>query len=105
MDAMLFTAETSHFDRSALKADVPKNMDIMLVTADTSHFERSALNSDLREKMNAILVLASTSQSPIGPWASLEQSPIGELSIHSSTASRSWSADSGLNAPATSVGK
>jgi len=40
---MVVTAETSHEERSWLKAGALKNMNLMMVTAKTFHFERSWL--------------------------------------------------------------
>ena len=105
MYLMLVTADTSHCDRSWLKADAPENMDLMLVTADTSHFDNSWLKADAHQNMSLILVTAETSQSPIGPCGPWEQSPIGDILIHSSTAPRSSSLDSGLDAAEISVRK
>ena len=64
----------------------------------TSHFDRSWLNLDAPENMVAMSVTADTSQSPIDPCGLSEQFPIGDVLIHSLTASRSSSLDSGLNA-------
>ena len=95
---MFVTADTSHFDRSWLKADARENMDAMLVTADTRHFDRSWLNSDAPENMDIMLVTADTSQSPIDPCGPSEQSPVGDISTHFLTAAWSCSVDCGLNA-------
>ena len=46
INAMLFTLDTSHFERSALNDVAPSNMAPMLVTLDTSHFERSPLKDE-----------------------------------------------------------
>ena len=86
MPPMLVTADTSHLDRSWLKADAYENMFPMLVAADTSHFERSWLKSDAPMNVALITVTAETSQPWIDPCDPLEQSPIGEMFIHSSTA-------------------
>ena len=45
MQFMFVTLDTSHFERSALKAWQPANMPPMLVTRETSHLERSALKA------------------------------------------------------------
>ena len=105
MLSMSVTADTSHFDRSWLKDDARRNMYPISVTADTSHFDKSWLKAEARENMAAISVIADTSQSPIGPCGPLEQSPIGESLMHSLTAARSCSADSGLNAAAVRTSK
>jgi len=44
MPCMLFTLDTSHFERSLFKDFTGKNRECMSVTLDTSHFERSLLN-------------------------------------------------------------
>ena len=46
MDSMLVTADTSHVDKSWLKAQAYENMNAMLVTVDTSHFDRSWLKAE-----------------------------------------------------------
>ena len=62
MFLMSLTADTSHFDRSWLKAEAPLNMSAMSVTADTSHFDRSWLKSEASENMSLISVTPETSQ-------------------------------------------
>ena len=61
-------------------------MDLMLVTADTSHFDKSWLKADAPMNVALITVTAETSQSLIDPCAPSEQSPIGEIFMHSLTA-------------------
>jgi len=46
MYLMSVTAETSHAERSWLKAEAPMNMKPMSVTAETSHAERSWLKAE-----------------------------------------------------------
>ena len=77
----------------------------MSVTADTSHFDRSWLKADARKNMSSISVTADTSQSPIGPCGPSEQSPIGEYLMHLFTASLNSSLDCGLNAAVVRVRK
>ena len=95
---MLVTADTSHLDRSWLKADAYENMLPMLVAADTSHFDRSWLKADAPLNVALITVTAETSQSWIDPCSPSEQSPIGEMFMHSLTADWSCSLDCGVNA-------
>ena len=45
MEFMLVTLDTSHADRSELKASAPLNMKSMLVTLDTFHADRSELKA------------------------------------------------------------
>ena len=51
MNRIPVTADTSHFDRSWLKADASENICAMLMTADTPHFDRSWLKANASENM------------------------------------------------------
>ena len=95
---MLVTAETSHFDKSWLKADAPENMNPIFKTAATSHFDRSWLKADAPANRSSMSVMADTSQSAIGPYN--KESPLGDSLMHSLTAVLSVSLDSGRNAAA-----
>ena len=101
---MLVTAETSQSDRSWLKARARLNISAILVTADTSHFDRSWLKSEASENTLPIVVTPETSQCAIDPYGPSEQSPIGDVLIHSLTAYCSCCSYSGLNAAVVRVG-
>ena len=60
------TAETSHAERSWLKAEAPASMQPISVTAETSHAERSWLKAVREKNMSYISVTAETSHAPIG---------------------------------------
>ena len=73
-------------------------------TADTSHFDRSWLKAEAFQNIIPISVTCETSQSAIGPRADpSSQSPIGDSLIHILTAAWSFSLDFGLNAPVAGV--
>ena len=75
----------------------------MLVTADTSHFERSWLKADAPKNMSCMLVTADTSQAPMGPCELEEQSPTAELFRQVYLASLSSFSDFGANPDSTVV--
>ena len=97
------TPDTSHFDRSWLKAEAPWNMAPMSVTADTSHFDRSWLKADALQNMRRMVVTADTSQAPMGPCELEEQSPTAELFRQTYLASLSSFLDFGANPDSTAV--
>ena len=62
MEDMSFTLDTSHFDRSPLKASANENISDMVVTLDTSHLERSPLNDIAPLNIPGMVVTLDTSQ-------------------------------------------
>ena len=96
------TDDTSHADRSWLKVIVLEKIPPISVTDDTSHADRSWLKLKAFWNMLCISVTADTSHDAIGPCEHLEQSPTGDSSMHALIASLSsvlfWGANAAVAA-------
>ena len=83
---MSVTAETSHADKSWLKACALKNIECISVTAETSHADKSWLKDCALLNIKLISVTAETCHDPIGPCGPAVQLPTGDSLRHASTA-------------------
>ena len=95
---MLVTLDTSQLERSLLNDLARMNIKVMSVTLDTSHFDMPQLNEFALANTPLMSVTLDTSHATIGPCGPLEQSPLGDNSMHVSTAGLRCALDRGESA-------